>query len=275
MSSALIDFFTKLDVKCEEEEKLKNIKEVSTLKTMAETQLTTQLIAKLSAAFDKCVKGYHMINNDPIKETPWENINATVLLAAGCTVDSQSNGSHKSGADLQCSLGGFSNKSTQYDSDGAAFKISSYRLTTVCSDKEPGNIDAIVAEINRRKNFTYYSIIVRNESEGDAIKYDWYLIPADYAAVNPASYKWTPKMGKQGKNKGVVTGWETDVVNGSSMSITFSMSSQLWIDIAVTDEMKKFIICSAVVNKGNKYNYIQLYDMLSSAAVSAAAVNSK
>jgi hypothetical protein len=44
------------------------------------------------------------------------------------------------------------------------------------------------------------------------------------------------------------------------MSITFSMSSQLWIDIAITEEMKPFIIGSTRVQRGKKYNYIQLYE---------------
>jgi len=119
---------------------------------------------KLSENFIKCVKGYHLINDDPIKETPWEDINAQVLITSGYTIDAQSNGSHKSGADLVCSLGELSNKSTQYDSI-TSFKISSYRLTTVCSDKTPGNIERIIDEINSRKNFKYYSIIVRDEKE--------------------------------------------------------------------------------------------------------------
>ena len=216
------------------------------------------LRATLSANFTKCVKGYHLINDDPIKESPWENINVQILNASGCPVEAQSNGSHKPGADLQCVLGGLSNKSTQYEASG--FKLSSYRLTTVCSDKNPGTIEAIMAEINRRKDFAYYSIIVRNE-QADKISYDWFMIPADYAPFNPATYKWSPKLGKTGKNKGVVTGWQTDVVNGSSMSITFSMSSQLWMDIHLTDDIKKYIIGSVTVSKGRKYNYIQLSEM--------------
>jgi len=46
------------------------------------------------------------------------------------------------------------------------------------------------------------------------------------------------------------------------MSITFSMSSQLWLDIVITDEMKQFVIASRTVNKGRKLNYIQLYNKL-------------
>lgn len=210
--------------------------------------------------FTKCVRGYHLINDDPIKETPWEDINAIIMTASGLKVDSQSNGSHKSGGDISCSMGSFSNKSTQYDSaDNNSFKISSYRLTTVCSDKSPGAIEDIIAEINKRKNFTYYSIIVRRDNDTE-ILYDWYLIPSDFPALDPASYQWRPKLGKTGKNKDTIVGWETDVLNGSKMSITFSMSSQLWLDVSVTEEMRRFIVGSCRVSRGRKYNYIQLYD---------------
>jgi len=214
----------------------------------------------LGANFVKCVKGYHLINDDPIKEAPWEDINAIVLNASGCPVTSQSGGSHKSGGDILCSLGEFSNKSTQYDPGRASFKISSYRLTTVCSDREPGKIEEIVAEIQKRKNFAFYSIIVREEDEKE-ILYDWYLIPSDFPAFNPAAYTWGVKLGKIGKNKGSVVGWETKPSDsGSSMSITFSMSSQLWLDIAITKEMRRFVVGSCTVAKGRKYNYIELFE---------------
>ena len=215
----------------------------------------------LASNFTKCVKGYHLINDDPIKESPWEDINAIILKAAGCSVESQSNGSHKPGSDLTCSIGGFSNKSTQYDKGNKSFAISSYRLTTVCSAKDHGSISAILAEIDSRKNFNYYSIVVREE-KGSQILYDWYLIPADYSALNPAVYTWSPKLGKTKKNQDEVTGWQTNTSRGSSMSITFSMSSQLWMTVAVTDDMKKFIVGSCLVAKGRKYNYIQLAEML-------------
>jgi hypothetical protein len=226
---------------------------------VAHPVLTEDIRALLSTNFTKCVKGYHLLNDDPIKETPWEDINTVVLNASGCPVHSKSNGSHQPGGDISCSLGGFSNKSTQYEKGNQAFKISSYRLTTVCSDKEPGQIETIIEEINRRKNFNYYSIIVRQDL-GNEILYEWYLIPSDFPAFDPATYQWTPKLGKIGKNKGMATGWETNTVQGSSMSITFSMSSQLWLDIAITDEMKQFIIGSTRVQRGKKYNYIQLYE---------------
>lgn len=178
--------------------------------------ITDEIRISLGSNFAKCVKGYHLVNDDPIKETPWEDINAIVLSASGCVVNSQSNGSHKPGGDLSCSLGGFSNKSTHYEAGNKSFKISSYRLTTVCSDKTPGKIEEIIAEINNRKNFNFYSIIVREDTEKQ-ILYEWYLIPSDFPAL-PDSYKWHPKLGKTGKNKGATTGWETDLMNGSCLS---------------------------------------------------------
>ena len=215
--------------------------------------LTPELVAVLGANFAKCVQGYHLVNEDPIKESPWEDINAIILNASGCTVKSQASGSHKSGADLSCSLGDFSNKSSQYS--GSSFGISSYRLSTVSK----GQIEDIITEINRRKNFNYYSIIVRSEQD-NKYHYDWYLIPSDLPELNPGSYTWRPSLGKTAKNKGEITGWETDDLNGSSMSITFSMSSQLWMYLSITEEMKKYIVGSCNVNIGRKYNYIQLFE---------------
>jgi len=221
--------------------------------------LSEENLKILSDNFTKCVKGYHLIHNDPIKETPWEDINAQILSTSGCVIDSQSNGSHKPGADISCSLGTLSNKSSQYEIGNHSFKVSSYRLTTVCSDKAPGNMEDIIAEINHRKNFKFYSIIVRDENTTE-IQYDWYLIPSEYPQLNPSSYRWKQMIGKKGKNKDSIIGWQTDFIEGSSMSITFSLSSQLWLHIVLTEDIKKCMISSCKVKKERKLNYIQLYN---------------
>jgi hypothetical protein len=219
---------------------------------------------RFEAAFKKCVAGYHLINTSCIKESKWEEINTTVFLSAGVDVYSKSNGSHLSGMDIDCSIGRISNKSTAYSADKKSFDISSYRLTTVCSDKHCGTCVDIVDEINKRKNFDYYSIIVRSEcSKTDQIEYDWLLIPSNHAAFAPDSYEWVPMIGKQGKNKNSQIGWTTNIINGCKMTITFSMSSQLWIHIEMTDEIKEFIVATATVKNSPMYNYIDIYDKLS------------
>jgi sulfatase maturation enzyme AslB (radical SAM superfamily) len=88
--------------------------------------------------------------------------------------------------DINCSLGRISNKSAKYSNNKKNIDISSYRLTTVCNAKNCGSPQEIIQEINSRKNFDYYSFIIRDEmscgSGGgtDQISYDWFLIPSNY-----------------------------------------------------------------------------------------------
>ncbi len=222
----------------------------------------------LALNFAKCVAGYHFVNSEPIKESVWESINAQILKACGVEISAESAGSHKPGADLRCSLGAFSNKSTQYNRDKTGFEVSSYRLTTVCSEKTPGTCVAILAEIERRKDFQHYSVIVRSETGGN-ISYDWYLIPADYPVFNPAAYTWGAMMGKKGKKKDEVVGWVTNVTDGCFMDITFSMSSQLWMHIQLTDALRAFIVGSATVKKERTMDYISLTDFIEKSAPNA------
>jgi hypothetical protein len=213
--------------------------------------------AAYATAFERTVKGFHLVNDTPIKESIWENLNAEIFAASGCAVESKSDGSHKSGADIVCSIGAISNKSSTYEKDGANFKISSYRLTSVCSEKDPSNPAAIAAEINSRKNYAYYSIIVRSETPTTYV-YDWYLIPSSCPALNPETYTWVPTVGAKGKKKDSTIGWRTNMVDGSWMSISFSMSSQLWINFHITEAYRAYKMASAVGPKERKYTYSEL-----------------
>jgi len=212
--------------------------------------------------FKKCVKGYHLLNASPINETIWETINSEILEKSGCKVLNISNGSHSSGRDIICDIGGLSNKSAKYNKSKNEFSISSYRLTTVCSNKDCGTVEKIINEINSRKNYDYYSFIVRNEQDDD-IEYDWYIIPSNHPSFMPETYKWEPMFGQRGKKIGEQIGWKTNEINGSKMSITFSMSSQLWLSITVTDDLKAFIMSSCKVNKKTLFNYSEIYEMFS------------
>ena len=234
---------------------------------VSETAVVVRDLAEFSrndinANFQKCATGYHMVNSAPMNETIWEEINSIVFSSVGIEVFSSSSGSHAPGMDINCSLGGISNKSAKYEQNRRSISISSYRLTTVCSDKSCGEPADIIREINSRKNFTYYSIIVRDETVKTDISYDWLLIPADHQVLNPASYEWVPTIGKRGKNKDAQVGWNTNTINGCKMSITFSMSSQLWIHVEMSEEIRQFVVASATVSNKPKYNYIQLVDML-------------
>jgi hypothetical protein len=217
---------------------------------------------KFDECFKKELKGYHRINQPPVKEAIWENILAMILKTLKVNILSESNGSHSSGMDIDCSLGSFSNKSSKYNRN-KDFDISSYRLHTVCNEVSCGSQTKIIEEINKRKNFDYYAIVVRDETDKKNIRYDCLMIPSNYRIFDPASYTWEPTIGRTKKQMG----WNTNVINGCRMKITFSMSSQLWIHIKMTEELKKFIVASAVVeNKQTlKYSKVnELFDLLES-----------
>lgn len=213
--------------------------------------------------FTKCIRGYHLTNGSPINETIWEDVNATIFTHSEIEVYNQSNGSHISGMDIACAWGNISNKSAKYyNHKKQHIKISSYRLSSICNMKHCGVPTDFIKEINKRKNFNYYSILVRDEKD-DSIDYDWLFIPANHPLLDPASYHWVPTMGKTKKTSGQQLGWNTNVIKGCKMSITFSMSSQLWLHIEMTEELKKYIIASTRVLNKPKFDYISLFQQLS------------
>lgn len=210
----------------------------------------TKKYKTLNPTFNAVIKGYHMINKAPIKESVWEEINCDIVRGT-CNITDKANGSHASGKDNRFDSTDVSNKSTK--TVGNNVSISSYRLTCVCSDKNNGNPQDIINEIEKRDNsFDYYSILIRNEKAKEIIEYMWYIIPKDYYIFK--INKLTPKIGKKGKNKNQIVGWETKYSD-----ITFSMSSQLWFKFNIT-EIEKYKVCSTIIdNSKSKINYSQIY----------------
>lgn len=204
----------------------------------------------LKPRFDAVVKGYHMINNAPIKESVWEEINCNIVRDK-CNITYEANGSHASGKDNRFDNIDFSNKSTK--TDGINISISSYRLTSVCNDSDNGNLQDILKEIKKRDNsFDYYSLLIRNEKEKDIIEYMWYIIPKDYYIFKIDKLK--PKIGKKGKKKDKIIGWEAEYCD-----IIFSMSSQLWYKFKITD-IEKYKLCSTEIdNSKSKITYSQIF----------------
>ena len=71
-------------------------------------------------------------------------------------------------------------------------------------------------------------------------------------------------FGKRGKKNGQQIGYETNSFNGCKMTITFSMSSQLWINIKMLPNLNKYKICFTTVSSKNEFNYIDLYEKFTS-----------
>jgi hypothetical protein len=209
---------------------------------------------QLQPQFTAVVSGYHLINKTPIKESVWEEINCDIVGGV-CNIKDEANGNHLSGKDIRFDNVDISNKTAK--KVGNMINISSYRLTSVCCDKTPGNAEDIIAEIEKRDGtFQYYSLLVRDEKKDSMISYEWYLIPKDHYLFKIDAI--TPKVGKIGKKKSEIVGWESKYCD-----ITFSMSSQLWYKIDIR-EIEQYKLCSTEINNGNpKINYSQIFHSFS------------
>ena len=211
---------------------------------------------KLDHIFKKEITGYHLINDEALKENTWEEINMNVI-GVNHKIIKKASGSHQSGVDNEIDICSLSNKTTKLVGD--MVKISSYRLTNVCNQKDIGNKDTIIEEIEKRdKSFDYYSILLRKEQSQDIIEYEWFVIPKELYIFDIKKHGLEPKIGKIGKNKNKQTGWENKYCE-----IIFSMSSQLWMKFNYSD-IKKYKISNAIVDKTKlpKINYSELCKLL-------------
>lgn len=212
---------------------------------------TIKKCKRLQEHFSKTLNGFHMVNKAPIKESVWEEVNCDIAKSS-FSISDEAKGNHISGKDNRFDNINISNKSTKVE--GTNITISSYRLTTVCNDKDIGIPENIKEEIKKRSSsFDLYSLLVRDEKENSIIKYMWYMIPKEYYLFKIDNLN--HKIGKRGKKKDEIIGWESKY-----SSITFSMSSQLWYNFSI-DEIKKYMVCSTEVdNSKPKIDYSQIYD---------------
>jgi len=206
-------------------------------------------------AFKSELEGYHLINSAPVKESVWETI-AVKVACKMCVVTEEAAGNHVSGKDMSLDSVGMSMKSIKITN--ATINFSSYRLTTVCSDKTPGDPVEILNEIRKRDaSFEYYALLVRREYKSDThssmIDYEMYIIPktADIFKVDETDF--APTIGQRGKKKGTQLGW-----NAKNLSIVFSMSSQLWIQFK-REDIIPYLVCSTTINNSHpKMSYTEM-----------------
>ena len=209
---------------------------------------------RVKNSFKKEIWGYHLINQTPIKESVWEEINRNIVRDV-CVISDCANGNHLSGKDNKFDNWNISNKTAKVENNGK-INISSYRLTSVCNNRSVGNKNDILDEISKRdKSYEYYSILLRKEMS-DKIIYSWCIIPKKYYVFNLMSQKFTEKIGQRGKNKDKVVGWK-----GETFDITFSMSSQLWFHFNY-ESIKKYIIDEVTVDLNkSKLTYSDIFDL--------------
>lgn len=212
--------------------------------------------------FQNTVRGYHLLNKAPIKETVWENTFARILQIVDAKVE-HIGGNHLPGSDVKLwdndtgVTTAFSCKSCKIE--GKYMKVSSYRMTK-CS-----TIEDFIDEIDvKRANFQYYSLLARkenkkNKTEIESIDYQLYIIPAEL--IKAKLLQWKTNTNKRTEK---ITSWATDRKNGVSMSIQKSMSNQLWIELSL-DLFSEYLIHSQTVQvDSQEIDYHSLFEAFSS-----------
>jgi hypothetical protein len=170
----------------------------------------------------KTIKGFHLVNKVPIKESVWENILSQALSRCMCQHQWMV-GDHTSGKDIIIGDQGISCKTTKLQRK--KFVVSSYRMTKCKST------DEFVNEIdNVRNNFKYYLILARTEKKHKehhtrSITYALYAIPS--RRVCAQSKTWSTHVDSKTEK---VKKWTSDENNGYKMQINSSMSNQLWME---------------------------------------------
>jgi hypothetical protein len=204
---------------------------------------------ELQARLGRMVKGYHLINNSPIKEAIWEGVLSSSLASVGIE-HSWNTGSHNSGKDITFK----DNKAVSCKSckiQKGSVDISSYRMTKCkCINDFIHEIDIV------RANFDAYAIIAREEKK-DSYTYSIYSIPS--SKVKAGNLQWSVKHNA----KGNISKWYSNTVDGVSMTITPSMSNQLWIKLDMSI-MKEYQIGHSIeVSNRPTLDYSALLDKFS------------
>jgi len=200
------------------------------------------------------IKGYHVINEAPIKEAVWENI-LTQALKRSAIPFTWNCGGHQSGADVVINDSvGISCKSCK-DSK-THLKISSYRMTKCNSPA-----DFVQCIDHDRANFAFYGIITRAE-DPEHTTYAIYMIPSEL--VKAGDLEWTEVMNrnKTAVNKTAVTEWKSNTVDGVQMSVKKSMSNQLWITLTKERFREYCIVQDISVPRHKHIDYASIVSIL-------------
>lgn len=202
----------------------------------------------------KTVRGYHLVNESPIKEAVWEGILSSSLSVSGIE-HTWNRGGHQPGRDISVVDGvrrvGVSCKSCKDKRGVKHLSLSSYRMTKCHSVN-----DFIKCIDIERANFDFYGLLSRCENE-EMVQYAVHFIPAELVKAN--KLEWTEKLDKEGEK---IVGWESEERDGVQMSVVRSMSNQLWIKLRKDVFAEHCVLNGLEVKKSHLLDYVMLYDMM-------------
>lgn len=213
--------------------------------------------ASLQECLRKAILAYQSIlqgTGAAIKEATWEFLLAEAARASGEST-TWSVGSHKPGGDVVIGETNLSCKTCKMER--GLLKISSYRLTRVCTTDTP---DDLIHEIDEKRNdFQEYCVLARTMVGPRVTGYRVYRIPSARLKAGALSWRKEPNGNWTG------TGEEF------TMSILKSMSYQLWMNVPM-DYIADCIWLDIPMASVKPMSIVDLYDIIYPAVTPAAAV---
>jgi hypothetical protein len=199
-----------------------------------------------------------------VKGEVFEQLLFEAATEAGLNVKDFTPGSHSPGADMTIQDEGLSLKTSIVTTTTDTVKISSYRLTSLFNDAfKPLDMLAqsalIVNRIDKdRNNFDYYMLLVRVTKRKATECYDVYKIPTGF--LKAGKLEWTPKCTRSKKQNWAASSRDEPY----TMTITESMSSQLWIQVKLS-AIKEFLFVTIpikTVPKVQKWSIHHRYKLM-------------
>jgi hypothetical protein len=186
--------------------------------------------------FEQRLKQHHEIYRIPVKAETWEDLADQVI--------NQENSNfvpfnHSTGHDLN-----FEISKNNFFTQLKTGIIKNNKL--VFSSHRLGRFETLEQKLDFLEEVDYDSFLFLSRNESDVWDKKYYINYLDKKDINYKNLSWKEIIGKRGKYKNRISGWEGISTDGKiKCSITKSMSHQLWVEIdtSLIKLIKKIIIC--------------------------------
>jgi hypothetical protein len=179
---------------------------------------------------------HHQIYRIPVKAEAWEDLVDQVMNKENSKYTAFN---HSTGHDLNFELD--NNKFLPQLKTGT---IKDNKL--IFSSHRLGRFETIEEKLDFLENVNYDSFLFLSRNDSEIWDKNYFINYINKEIFDYKNFKWIETIGKKGKYKNRVSGWEGISKDGKiKCKITKSMSHQLWVevDLSLINFVKKITIC--------------------------------
>ena len=185
---------------------------------------------------ENLLKKHHEIYRIPVKAEAWEDLVDQVVNKENSNYIPFN---HSTGHDLNIEL-----DKSKFSSQLKTGTIKDNKL--IFSSHRLGRFETLEEKLDFLENVSYDSFLFLSRNDFEVWDKNYFIYYIDKKIFDYKTFKWIETIGKKGKYKNRVSGWEGISEDGKiKCKITKSMSHQLWveIDLSLINFVKKISIC--------------------------------